>query len=129
MQVTTRKKQLKSKSEAVLLQVAKRMREKAEKAIDTLEQITPVHTGAYAEAMQINRRGVSTGPQVPRGRKTVKEDETSKQSVRSIMAERLRDQADSISDIEQGFTFVNKQEYSKWVDRKYALSDVIRNLL
>ena len=121
MQVTTRKKQLKSKSEAVLQKVQERMTAKANRVVDLLYNITPVDTGAYSESMHINPRGDTSGSAVStkgRTKPNKAEKEANRETRVSIMVDRLESEIARIENIEQGFTVVNKSPHANWVEVK-----------
>jgi len=121
MQVTTRKKQLKSKSEAVLQRVRERMVQKADRVVDLLHTVTPVNTGAYSESMHINPRGDTSGAAVStagRTRPNEAEKEANRETRLDIMVDRLDAEVSRIEDIEQGFTVVNKAPHAYWVEVK-----------
>lgn len=121
MQVTTRKKSLKSKSDAVLQRVRDRMLDKADTVVLLLGDIVPVDTGAYAESMHINDRGDTSGVVVSkqgRTRPSEESKEANAQLVREDMVDRLLTEVESIETIEEGFTVVNRAEHANWVEIK-----------
>lgn len=121
MQVTTRKKNLKSKSDAVLQRVRERMLDKADTVVLLLGDIVPVDTGAYAESMHINDRGDTSGVVVSKQGRTRPGEEfkaANAQLVREDMVDRLLDEVEAIETIEEGFTVVNRAEHANWVEIK-----------
>lgn len=119
MKATTRKKQLKDKSDRMLEIVKGRMTDKAEAVVTKLGAIVPVDTGAYAESMHINPRGDASGIGVSKEGKTRPTKAQKPSHLTTVIDQMMADlssEVTAIDNIEEGFTVVNNAPHARDVE-------------